>query len=160
MTVPLPHRSSLDSEALYQVIREVRRLFHRLANATDRLHADLKISAAQRAVLEALADGGRSTVPDLARSKGVTRQHIQVIANDLQSAGLVEVHSNPAHQRSPLMDLTESGRRTFASMRSREARLLEAVVAGLAEPRLAQVARTLRKIGEVVDERLGPAQRR
>jgi DNA-binding MarR family transcriptional regulator len=157
MTVRLPRTPGSDRDALYQVIREVRRLFHRLANATDRLHADFKVSAAQRAVLESLAEDGQRAVPGLARSKGVTRQHIQVIANELQSLGLIEAHANPAHQRSPLLNLTEAGSRTFSLMRSREAHLLEAVVKGLAVPRLTQVARTLRDIGDAVDERLGHA---
>lgn len=144
----------LDAPALYEVIREVRRLFHRLANATDRLHADLEVSVAQRALLEALADGGASPVPELARGKGVSRQHVQVLANELLAAGLVEARPNPAHLRSPLLELTAAGRHRFTTMRGREVHLLEAAVARLARPELGRLAGALREIGDAVEASL------
>jgi DNA-binding MarR family transcriptional regulator len=158
MTATLSSRPA-DAKALYAVIVEVRRLFHRLAADTDRLHADLRITAAERAVLEALADGGRSTVPDLARRKGVTRQHVQALANQLARAGLVEPLPNPAHRRSPLLELTAAGRRAFGAMRAREDRLLAAVAGRIAAPPLDGVARTLREIGDGVSALVARAPR-
>ncbi|HTP27346.1 MAG TPA: MarR family winged helix-turn-helix transcriptional regulator [Anaeromyxobacteraceae bacterium] len=156
-TVIMTGRLTSDADALYEVVREVRRLFHRLANCADRLHADLGVSAAQRAVLEALADDGISTVPDLARRKGVTRQHIQVLANQLQSAGLVETHPNPAHQRSSLLALTPAGRRAFDSMRAREERLFASMRRRFKTLQLEQVAQILRDIGDAADDLVGHA---
>jgi DNA-binding MarR family transcriptional regulator len=146
--------TSSAAEPLYQVIVEVRRLFHRLASATDRLHADRAVPVAQRAVLEALADDGPSTVPALARRKGVTRQHVQVLANALQEAGLVEAVANPAHRRSPRLALTPAGLRLFEAMRSREGRFLEGVAARLGTPPLPMVARSLRALGDAVEASL------
>ena len=160
MTRRLTSWPASDADELYAVIREVRRLFHRLANATHLLHQDLGVSTAQRAILEELADTGDRSVPDLARRKGVSRQHVQVVANELESAGLVEGVPNPAHQRSPLLRPTQAGQRTFDEMRSRENRLLEAVVMKLTSPHLPRVAHTLREIGDAVescvDASLGP----
>jgi DNA-binding MarR family transcriptional regulator len=139
---------------LYALIREVRRLFHRLANATDRLHRGLKVKTAQRAILEELVEREERSVPELARAKGVTRQHVQVVANELLSAGLIEARVNPAHQRSQLLAPTSAGRQLFEAMRSREERLLQAVVERLPARRLSPLAATLRQIGDAVDESL------
>jgi DNA-binding MarR family transcriptional regulator len=152
MTTELSPRNRAD--ALYQVIVEVRRLFHRLANATDRLHVDVGVPVAQRAVLETLADDGPSPVPALARRKGVTRQHIQVLANALQEAGLVEAVTNPEHRRSPRLALTPAGRRLFEAMRSREGHFLQGVAHRLGAAPLPVVARALSALGDAVEASL------
>jgi DNA-binding MarR family transcriptional regulator len=143
-------------DALYAIIVEVRRLFHRLANATDALHFDLGVSAAQRAVLEALASAGATTVPALARRKGVTRQHIQVLANQLRALGLVEDRPNPDHKRSSLLELSAAGRRAFETIRARERRVLTAVGSKLARRSLGEVLAVLSDLGDLVEELAPP----
>jgi DNA-binding MarR family transcriptional regulator len=137
---------------VYAIVLEVRRLFHRLASASDTLHADVGVSAAQRAVLEALATSGASTVPELARRKGVSRQHVQVLANALAAARLIDARPNPAHLRSPLLELTEAGRQTFEAMRARETPLLVAVASALEGRPLDDVLAVLRELGDAVED--------
>jgi DNA-binding MarR family transcriptional regulator len=131
------------AELLSSVIDETRRLFHCLANAAERAHADLGLTASQRAVLEALAFAGLQTVPQIARAKGVSRQHIQTIANALVDAALIETRDNPAHQRSPLLALTPEGERCFQQVQERE----QAILAELAQRfRLADLETTARTL--------------
>jgi len=157
MVTKTSSRTTASPEALYTVIVEVRRLFHRLANATDALHSDLGVSAAQRAVLEALAAGGAITVPALARRKGVTRQHIQALANQLEAAGLVQALPNPDHERSSLLDLSAAGQRVFETIRARERRVLGAVGSKLGRRPLDEVLAVLRGLGDLIEE-LAPAR--
>jgi DNA-binding MarR family transcriptional regulator len=152
MTTDSPSRVGPSPEAVYAVIFEVRRLFHRLTNTTDALHSDLGVSAAKRAVLEDLATVGKSTVPDLARRKGVTRQHIQVLANELEAAKLVETLPNPAHQRSPLLEVTGSGRRMFETIRARERRILALVASKIGQRDLHEVLAVLRVLGDLAEK--------
>lgn len=112
------------TETLHQVTREVRACFNRLKAVADALHADLGVTAALRAIIEYLAENGPHTAPQIARAKGVTRQHIQVSADALVDAGFVQFVENPAHKRSQLMTLTEKGQVAFATMRKREAVIL------------------------------------
>lgn len=123
------HRSEL-----YALLSQVRTCFNLLKTLAETLHADSGISPSMRAVLEALHDEDRQTVPAIARAKGVSRQHIQTIADALQAAGHVCVVANPAHRRSPLLCLTKKGRGRFADIRRREtaplARLAAAVPSG------------------------------
>jgi DNA-binding MarR family transcriptional regulator len=113
--------------AVGAMARDIRKLFHILGAVGDALHADLGITASMRAVLESLARGGAQTVPQMARARPVTRQHIQAIVDQLLNAGLVTLQPNPAHKRSSLVALTKAGEAAFATMSDREAVVLEQV---------------------------------
>ena len=68
-------------------------------------------------VLRMLAKDGPQTVPDMARSRPVSRQHCQTICNALEKQGLVEFADNPKHKKSKLVRVTKKGRDRFQSMR-------------------------------------------
>lgn len=93
--------------SLRDLIDDVRLTFHALAAYADREHVGL--AARHRAVLEFLARHGGATVPDIARARGVSRQHIQVIVNELLELDLAEAVANPTHRRSHRIQLTEQG---------------------------------------------------
>jgi DNA-binding MarR family transcriptional regulator len=107
-------------KALYPLTVAVRSLFHKMGAAATTLHKDTGMSAGKRAVLESLTNGGPQTVPQMARTRPVSRQHIQGLVNDLLDQGLVEYTDNPAHRRSKLVRTTEPGRKAFSSLRQRE----------------------------------------
>ena len=69
-------------------------------------------SQARWQVLSVLSEGDW-TVAQAARRLGVTRQAVQRLVNDLQADGLVSSQPNPRHARSPLLRLTELGRRAL-----------------------------------------------
>jgi len=101
--------------------REIRACFNRLRTIGDGLHGDAGLTTAQRAVLETLTEQSRQTVPQIARSKRVSRQHIQTLVNALAQAGLVATIPNPDDRRSPLVRLTVSGELAYRAIRRREA---------------------------------------
>jgi DNA-binding MarR family transcriptional regulator len=68
-------------------------------------------------ILRLLVKDGPQTVPEMARSRPVSRQHCQTIANALEAQGLVEFIDNPKHKRSKLVRATKEGRDRFQSMR-------------------------------------------
>lgn len=68
-------------------------------------------------ILRTLVKEGAMTVPEMARSRPVSRQHCQTIANALEAQGLVEFVDNPKHKRSKLVQVTRKGRERFESMR-------------------------------------------
>jgi DNA-binding MarR family transcriptional regulator len=114
-------------QPLQQAIQAVRRLFHALSGTAERVHAELGVTAAMRDVLEILHGRGPRTVPQIAREKGVSRQHVQVIVNALLALGLVECVDNPDHLRSPLLRLSAAGTKACEAVRRREGRLLTEV---------------------------------
>jgi DNA-binding MarR family transcriptional regulator len=125
-----------------RITGEVRHLFQVLKSLADAVHKDAGLTASTRAVMEAIAEGPR-TVPDIARSKSVTRQHIQLLVDELARSDLVELKANPAHLRSPLIALSRKGETVFASMRRREAPLIERLAAGLDARKAAATVQTL-----------------
>jgi len=107
-------------DAFYPLTLAVRRLFHKLGHGVAALHQDSDVSVGMRAVLESVIDGGPQTVPQMARVRPVTRQHIQGLVNALLDGGYVAYVDNPAHKRSKLVSPTERGLRVFKQLRARE----------------------------------------
>lgn len=68
-------------------------------------------------VLRSLVKEGPQTVPEMARTRPVSRQHCQTICNALEAQGLVEFVENPKHKRSKLVRPTKKGRDRFQSMK-------------------------------------------
>jgi DNA-binding MarR family transcriptional regulator len=136
------------------VTREIRACFNRLRALGDALHGDLGVTAAMRAVMEALHDGGEQTVSGIARAKSVSRQHIQVLTNGLIDVGLVKTRANPADKRSPLVALTAKGKRTFATMRRREKAVLDDLSHALGANDVEATMKTLKDLHAYLDNQL------
>jgi DNA-binding MarR family transcriptional regulator len=117
------------AQTLYAVIRNIRLCFNLLRGWADVMHEDLGVNASMRAVMEALSEGAEKTVPEIARARGVSRQHIQVIANRLGGAGLIETRANPRDRRTVLMALSASGADLFEEIQARERVALERLAA-------------------------------
>ena len=109
------------------IVGRIPRLFHLLKSLGDAMHADLGVTPAMRGVMASLAAQGPRTVPELARQRPVSRQHIQAVVDALTEAGLAETRSNPFHKRSGLVVLTPAGMRVFGEIRARDAALLARV---------------------------------
>ncbi len=122
---------SRKAKRFYATIRLLRTCFNRLKSVADEMHRDLGVSASMRAVMEALADEGQKSVPEIARSRGVSRQHIQVNVDALSRKGMVEQRENPRHKRSPLIALTTKGSETFEEIRHREVEVIESLARGI-----------------------------
>jgi DNA-binding MarR family transcriptional regulator len=115
---------SANPAELTALITLVRRCFQRLRRTGAALHADLGVNTSMRAVLESLSSGKPQSVPQIAASKDVSRQHIQQIVDALLEKELVAALPNPRHRRSPVITLTPEGRKLFARIREREETLL------------------------------------
>lgn len=108
-------------ETLTHLIREVRTCFNQLKSLSDQLNEGLGVNASMRAVLEGLHSNDGRTVPDLARERGVSRQHVQTVMNSLLDRNLVRAEDNPEHKKSVLYVLTPKGAEIFAEVGRREA---------------------------------------
>jgi DNA-binding MarR family transcriptional regulator len=142
------------AEKMTALTAAVRAVFNRLRALGDELHADLKVTTAMRGVMETLASDGAMTVPQIARLKGVTRQHIQSLADALAEADLATVKENPAHRRSSLIALTDKGKRTFAKMRAREVPVVANVANEFDAQDLERATALLTRLAARLDARL------
>ena len=143
-------------EAFYTLTLAVRRMFHKAGNGLAALHQDSPVSVGMRAVLESVIDGGPQTVPQVARVRPVTRQHIQSLVNALLDSGYVEYAENPAHKRSKLVQATERGMREFRSMRERETGVFRRIPIDLTPAEMQGATRVLHDLIDTFD---GPGWR-
>lgn len=144
----------MDPAPLSQLFDETVALFHHLRAAAETVHGEGELSAARRGVLRSLETHGPKTVPDLARMRPVSRQHIQTIVDALAADGLVELKNNPAHKRSSLVALTAAGRALLAEMREREEKFLREAGFDVSEPDLRKAAETLRRVRQTLAQKL------
>ncbi|MFN7962882.1 MAG: MarR family transcriptional regulator [Thermoanaerobaculia bacterium] len=149
---------------LENVIDETRLVFHRLRWVAEVVHGKGDLSASLRGVLLDLERHGSRTVPQIARSRPVSRQHIQLLVNSLLEDGLVELGDNTRHRRSKLVRLTEAGKELVEDMKRRESRLLLLVAEQFSTEELEQARHVLRrlrmilsveKLNELMEEAFG-----
>ena len=134
------------------LLDEVRLLWHVMNRSAARLHRHESVTLGMRGVLELVLRQGPATVPHVARSRHVTRQHIQGLVNALLKLKLVELGTNPAHRRSPLVQLTPAGRKTIDRMKQREDRLLSRIDSGRDPKKFRRAADVLRGVRRALEE--------
>jgi DNA-binding MarR family transcriptional regulator len=125
------------------LIDEARLLFHALKRWSDTLHAERGITPAMRPVLELILLGGPATVPDMARARGVSRQHVQQQVDALLERSLVVRQGNPAHKRSSMIALTDKGRALIQNVRSDEFNALSRMQVGVSDNAILEAAQVL-----------------
>ncbi|SMX25066.1 MarR family winged helix-turn-helix transcriptional regulator [Boseongicola aestuarii] len=114
--------------------------------------SDSVMTGAERDVLDFLVFEGAATVPQIARSRGVSRQHIQKRADALVEKGLAEFVENPAHKSSRLLEASIKGERTHATASRGEAKVLQQL-SGKISPKDIETARAVfRTIAKAVED--------
>ncbi len=114
--------------------------------------SDSVMTGAERDVLDFLVFEGAATVPQIARSRGVSRQHIQKRADALVEKGLAEFAENPAHKSSRLLEASIKGERTHATASRGEAKVLQQL-SGKISPKDIETARAVfRTIAKAVED--------
>jgi DNA-binding MarR family transcriptional regulator len=140
-------------EAMGSLIDETRLLFHRMKVAAEHLHSAEKITAGMRGVLFGLDRSGPQTVPQMARARPVSRQHIQMLVNPLVERRYIKLIDNPTHKRSKLVSLMPSGRRLVERMRKRESKILGAIGSDMSEKQLRSAVAVMRSLREALGAR-------
>lgn len=140
-----PDKETTES-AFDQLINENALLFHRLKIVADEVHHQGEMSGGLRSILRGLDKLGPQTVPQMARNRSVSRQHIQILVNQLTEAGHLEQIDNPAHKRSPLVQLTPRGKKGVKAMNRREMKLHTQMDFGVTDQKLREAAEILRAV--------------
>jgi DNA-binding MarR family transcriptional regulator len=142
----------MSTDLLRKVLELLPPAFHRVGASGDILHASLGLSSGMRGLLVSLERLGPTTVPRLAAMRPVSRQFVQKLVDELTLGGWVASIANPAHKRSPLIELTPKGREAISAMYAAEQPYLETLCAGI-DPD--DVATTIRVLA-LICERISP----
>ena len=138
-------------ETLTRLIREVRTCFNQLRSLAESLNADLDVNSSMRAIMESLARDVPRTVPDLAKERGTSRQHVQKVINGLLDQDMVKAVENPEHKRSVLYLLTSKGDKVFAEIRQRETAPMRVLSEALSQADIEQTAEVLSRMNHELD---------
>ncbi|MFD7496272.1 MarR family winged helix-turn-helix transcriptional regulator [Streptomyces sp. NPDC059832] len=133
---------------LTEVFALVGPLYRRVQRKVEQAAPIEGLSVGVRAVLDLLREHGPMTVPQMGRAQALSRQFVQRMVNDAAARRLVETIPNPAHQRSSLVRLTESGRAAITAALTREQFLLRQVDGDLTD---ADVTACVRVLGRMLD---------
>lgn len=117
--------ASPQTKPLVRLIDAIRAGAQEMRRVTESTNREFGLSAAPRDVLDQLSREGPQTVPAIARTFGVSRQHVQHCVDRLADRGLVSARENPAHQRSSLIALTPDGARLMSEIGRHEKAILE-----------------------------------
>jgi len=137
--------------AMDAVIGETVALFHRLRDASQQVHGQGELSSGRWGLLRDLDRLGPQTVPQMARSRPVSRQYIQTLVDGVVKQGLVELVENPAHKRSPLVELTAKGQALLKDMNRRATEVFQRLPTTIPEEDLRRTASALRTIRQLFE---------
>ena len=132
-------------------MNQIRGLFHKFAQAGARIHQTDNIAISKRAVLEDLLVNGPQTIPQMARKRPVSRQHILKLVQPLKGEGDVEFAENPEHKRSFLVVVTEQGSKKMQAMLKTEDVVLEKLAESLRMKDLETTIATLSAIKKILE---------
>ncbi|EME17516.1 MarR family winged helix-turn-helix transcriptional regulator [Rhodococcus triatomae] len=96
-----------------------------------------------------------SSVADIAREMGITRQSVQRVANLLVDKGLAEFQPNPAHQRAKLVAPTEAGLAAVNGIDPAHADFAARLVGEVGADELAQTLAGVRRLSDALDRLAG-----
>ncbi len=141
-----PRSIRQECAALHALFEEVAALANQLRKPTAFGHQKTNGPLSSSVVLQVLDLLGRQTVPAIARARALSRQNIQVLVNRLESQGFVALAPNPAHKRSPLVQLTDSGRNLITTVEERQAHTLQKLLPHVSSARLVSALRLLQRL--------------
>lgn len=144
------------ADAVLRLVEAVGTAADRFAEVEDRMLADTGFTGARMRVAAVLAPADTArTVPQVARSLGLSRQAVQRLADDLAARGLIAWIDNPDHRRARLFQLTESGRTAYGQALQRKVLWAQSVAQGLTPAWLAVATELL----GLMSRRSGPKTR-
>ncbi len=114
---------ALAEKVMEELMTETIATFFRLRAMGQQIGAVTPNGSGYWGLMRSLKQEGVQTVPQLARSRPVSRQHIQKLANHMIAEGVIELVNNPAHKRSKLLRLTSKGETVFQELNQQIAKV-------------------------------------
>ncbi|MCS2159018.1 MarR family winged helix-turn-helix transcriptional regulator [Scandinavium sp. H11S7] len=106
-----PHSYAVD-----HLIGKVFLLYGAIVSSGDAIASPLGLTSARWQIMGAIDIMGATTVSDLARQVGVTRQSVQRIVNEMVAEGYFVFMANPHHRRAKNIAMTDKGLKAHAAI--------------------------------------------
>lgn len=142
MTTTLSNKKTEQAFTMHlEVSLQIVSAFHRLRELAILIHGE-DFSAGLRGVLRSLQEKAR-TVPELARMRPVSRQHMQQVVDILIDRKFARAVANPAHARSNLIEITPRGKKEYARMMRVEKAMVDESFGPQGIARLGELSKSL-----------------
>lgn len=143
---------STEGKLLTDIILEIFKLNGFLILEGDQITKELGLSSARWKVLGALSGSKNPiTVPDIARTMGLTRQAVQRLVNEMIKDGLLNSQVNPSHKRAKLLALTKKGKDFFERLEQKQIPWVNSIADGLEAKDLQIVYSVLQKVTDQLE---------
>jgi len=145
-------KHSTEGKLLTDIVLEIFKLNGFLILEGDQLTKELGLSSARWKVLGALSGSQNPiTVPEIARTMGLTRQAVQRLANEMIKDGLLYSQMNPCHKRAKLLALTKKGKEFFEKLEQKQIQWVNSIADGFKAKDLQIVSSVLQKVTDKIE---------
>ena len=120
-------------DAFYHAVRLTRPLLRHITASVDSGARAHGVTVGQRAILEALYEGGAMSGPKLVETLALKRQFVFRMLAETDGEGFTARAPNPRRARAYLHSLTDKGRDATTAIRTDERAALEAFAASVPE---------------------------
>lgn len=135
-----------------EIVLEVFKLGGLLVSEGDQMGLEYGITSARWKILGALSLAGESqTVPQIARSMGLTRQAVQRLVDSMHEDKLLLFHENPDHKRAKLIRLSELGDAVFSKLDEKQSGWAMKCSTGITKVELEATLSVLKRISAAID---------
>ncbi len=126
--------------------------YHCLKKARNQFHRE-ELPDPKWNVISILEHLGPQTVPQMARSRKLSRQAIQTTVNLLHKDGYVDFVENPAHKKSALVYLTPKGSSLSDEMNRRERKLISKIELDISSGEMLKAAKVIQSLKTFFESR-------
>jgi len=135
-----------------EIVLEVFKLGGLLVSEGDQMGSEYGITSARWKVLGAVSLAGQpQTVPQIARSMGLTRQAVQRLVDVMHEDGFLLFQENPDHKRAKLISLSKFGKTVFSKLNEKQSGWAMKCSIGIANTELETTLSVLKRIAESID---------
>ena len=146
-------RSSAQKGPVFtEVVLQVFKLGGLLVSEGDQMGSEYGITSARWKILGALSLAGEpQTVPQIARSMGLTRQAVQRLVDAMHEDDLLLFQDNPAHKRAKLISLSERGQTVYSKLYDKQSGWAIKCSEGITKAELETTLSVLERISGTID---------
>lgn len=134
------------------IVLEVFKLGGFLVSEGDQMGSEYGITSARWKILGALSLASEpQTVPQIARSMGLTRQAVQRLVDAMHEDELLLFNENPGHKRAKLIGLSKLGKSVFSKLDEKQSRWAMKCSVGITKAELETTLSVLKRISDSID---------
>ncbi len=140
---------------LYRVTWLSRPLMQKAESVVEKSLSGTGLSVRMRAVLEILAKQGALSVPAVAQQLDIQRQYVQLMVNDVITAGYALKKANPRHKSSSLIALTDKGKEVIDAVLAKEQQFMARLATEFDSQDVATALHVIEMLLQKFDQEMG-----